>query len=78
MPICTVRQGRRYRATISLSWWEQIASNDMIAKQLRDVGFTEVSVVGNGQTREVEALWSGPDATAEMPSQVASIGEIEA
>jgi hypothetical protein len=77
MPLFTVRQGRHYRATISLSWWEQIAGNDMIAEQLRAAGFADVTVTGGGQTREAEAVWPGADATAEIPSQVAAISEIE-
>jgi len=77
MPLFTVRQGRRYQATISLSWWEQLASNDMIAKQLIDAGFTDVTVTGSGQQRSAEAVWPGMDATAEIPSQVAAVEEIE-
>jgi hypothetical protein len=49
----------------------------MIAQQLRVAGFTKVSVMGDGRTREAEALWPDPDATAEIPSQVASIEGIE-
>ncbi|HKA47630.1 MAG TPA: hypothetical protein VKD68_05685 [Methyloceanibacter sp.] len=78
MPAYTVRQGRRYRATISLGWLEQVASNETIADKLRDAGFTEVSVTGDGRMRQAEVLWPGPDATADVPSQVASIDEIEA
>ena len=78
MPAYTVRQGRRYRATISLGWLEQVASNETIADKLHDAGFTEVSVTGDGRMRQAEALWPGPDATADVPSQVASIDEIEA
>ncbi len=77
MDVYTVRQGRRYRATISLSWFEQIASNEMVAEKLQDAGFADVRVTGDGRTREAEALWPGPDSTAELPSQVASIDEIE-
>jgi hypothetical protein len=77
MPLYTVRQGRRYRATISLNLWEQIASNDMISQQLIDAGFTDVMVTGGGQTREAEAVWPGADASAEIPSQIAEITEID-
>jgi hypothetical protein len=78
MPLFTVRQGRRYRATISLNWLEQFASNDMIAQQLANAGFAHVTVTGSGDTREAEAVWPGTDATAEIPSQVAAINEVEA
>ena len=66
MPMYTVRQRRRYRATISISWFEQVASNEMIVQKLRDVGFSEVSVTGRrpypGNRRS-----PSPDATAEIP-----------
>lgn len=77
MAVFTVRQGRRYRASIALSWWEQVASNDMIARQLEDAGFTEVSVTGSGTAREAEALWPNQDASADVPSQVSAVDEIE-
>jgi hypothetical protein len=77
MAIFTVRQGKRYRATIALSWWEQVASNAMIAQQLEDAGFTEVSVTGSGTEREAEALWPAADASADVPSQVSAVTEIE-
>jgi hypothetical protein len=78
MAVFTVRQGKRYRATIALSWWEQVASNGMIAKQLEDAGFAEVNVTGSGRDREAEALWPGPDSSAQIPSQISAVTEIEA
>jgi hypothetical protein len=72
----TVRQGKRYRATITLNWLESWASNDTIAEKLRAVGFADVSVTGSGFTRVGEATWPGPDATAEMPSQLAEVKEL--
>lgn len=77
MSTYTVHQGRHYRATIALNWAEQFATNEMIAQRLRDAGFTEVSVSGNGHSREATALWSHKDATAQIPSQVSSIQELE-
>ena len=73
----TVHNGKRYRAIISLRWWEQIATNDKIAKLLRDVGFIDVRVSGNGEMREAKGLWPLKDTTAEIPPQVSSIQEIE-
>jgi len=37
MSMYTVHKGRRYRAAISLRWWEQVATNKMIAQQLREL-----------------------------------------
>jgi hypothetical protein len=39
-------------------------------------GFTDVRVDGSGATRHTEALWPGPDTTAEMPAQIATIAEL--
>jgi len=76
MAAFTVRQGKRYRATISLGWLERWAGNDTIAEKLRAAGFSDVTVSGSGGTRVAEALWSGPDATGDMPAQVTEVIEI--
>lgn len=76
MAAFTVRQGKRYRATISLGLLERLASNEKVAEKLREAGFTDVTVAGSGKQRVAEALWPGPDATGEMPSQVSDVVEI--
>ena len=76
MATFTVRQGRRYRATITLGWLERLAGNETIAGKLRDAGFAEVKVEGSGGTRHAEALWPGPDTTAEMPAQITEVIEV--
>lgn len=74
----TVKQGRRYRAEIRLSFWEQaVATNEYIAEQLTSVGFTDVSVTGTGGQRFAEGLWPHPDQTADMPSQIVATAEID-
>ena len=75
MATFTVKQGKRYRATISLGLVERLASNDMIADRLRAAGFTDITASGSGATRVAEARWPGADATAEMPSQVTDVIE---
>ena len=75
MATFTVRQGKRYRAALSLGWLERWASNETIAGKLREAGFSEVKVDGSGGTRQAEALWPGPDTTAEMPSQIVEVIE---
>jgi hypothetical protein len=72
----TVQRGKRYRATIALGWLERWAGNDVIEGKLREAGFKDVRVSGDGSTREAEALWPNPDTTAEMPSQIVSVKEI--
>lgn len=72
----TVRRGRRYQATFSLGFIEQLAGNETIAERLRSAGFTDVHVTGEGRTRIAQALWPKDDATAAMPEQVSAVAEI--
>ncbi len=76
MPTFTVRQDKRYRATISLGVLQSFADNDLIAGKLIEAGFTDVSVSGSGGTRVAEARWPLADTTAPLPSEVAEITEI--
>lgn len=79
MPKFTVHQGRRYRATVNLSWvQQQFATNQKIAKIFKDLGFIEVKVAGAGAKREATGLWPLPDATTDVPSELHPIDEIEA
>lgn len=78
MPTFTVQRGKRYQATITLGVLEQLAGNEMIAKKLRDVGFEDVRVSGQGGIRHAEAVWPGPDTSAALPSQITSVSVIEA
>jgi hypothetical protein len=77
MTAYTVRKGKRYQATIALNWVERLASNEMVAQPFRDAGFVDVTVMGEGGARQATARWPHDDATAEIPSQIASIAEIE-
>lgn len=72
----TVRHGRRYRATISLSGFEQFASNDLIAGKLTQVGFTNVVVTGSGGMRQAEASWGGADTTAQLDPHLTGVVEL--
>ena len=76
MGLFTVKQGKRYRATLSLGFIEKLASNEMIAAKLREAGFTGVTVSGSGASRIADGLWMGADATAEMPSQVVDVVDV--
>jgi hypothetical protein len=71
-----IRQGARYRATITLGFLEQLASNQFIASRFTELGFTDVTVAGQGPSRVVEALWPLPDVEGEVPSQVIDLVEI--
>jgi hypothetical protein len=72
----TVRHGRRYRATISLSGFDQFASNELIKGKLKEVGFTNVNVDGSGGTRQAEGTWSGPDTTAQLDPHLTAVMEL--
>jgi hypothetical protein len=72
----TVKNGTRYRAEVALGFFERLVSNETLESILREKGFADVRASGSGATRYVEALWPGPDTTATLPAQVASIAEI--
>lgn len=72
----TVRQGMRYRATVRLGWLEKFASNEMIAGKLREVGFSNVDVVGQGGIRIAEATWPGEDITGPLDSHLGNVEEL--
>ena len=72
----TVHQGKRYRATLSLSSVEQMADNDAIAQRFRALGFTSVRVSGSGATRKVEGVWPGKDMSANMPRQIVAVARL--
>jgi hypothetical protein len=72
----TLRQGKRYRATIALFGFEQFASDDMIRDKLTEAGFTEVEVTGGGGTRTAEGRWGKPDVTGQIDHHIVSVTEI--
>jgi hypothetical protein len=76
MAVFAVRQGKRYRASISLGMLERFASNDIIAERLRAAGFSDISVAGSGARRLAEALWPGADTSAELPKQITRVVEL--
>lgn len=76
MAAFTVRQGKRYRANISLGMLERFAANDIIAERLRAAGFSHISVTGSGARRVAEALWPGADTSAELPKQITRVAEL--
>ncbi len=77
MPVFIVHQGKRYRATITLGFFQSLASNELVASKFEEVGFTEVEVSGSGRSRSGRGLWPHPDASAEAPPEITSVTEIE-
>lgn len=74
----TVHPGHRYRATIALNGFQQLASNATVEGMLQGYGFINVTVSGSGATRVAEGTWNGPDTTAQLDSHIVSVIEIPA
>lgn len=73
----TVHHGKRYQATITLSWLEQqFAANGMIAGQFAQLGFTEVAVTGDGATRRATGRWMGADTTVALDPHLSGVIEL--
>ncbi len=73
----TVRKGKKYKARIKLGWIESFADNGMLADKFRFIGFVEVIVKGNGGERIAEGRWMLDDASADLPSQVVEVIELD-
>jgi len=72
----TLAQGKRYRATLTLSWLESFAGNDMVAGEFAKAGFTDVVVQGSGESRTAEGVWSGETMMVSLPGQVTDVVEV--
>jgi len=73
-PTVTVETGKRYQATVTLSWLEQqFATNAMIAGQFAQLGFSNVGVTGDGATRIATGVWTGPPTTVPLDSHLSHV-----
>ena len=72
----TVREGKRYRATLALDSVERLFDNALIARKFSALGFSKVRVSGTGATRRVEGVWPRKDATASLPHQIIAIARL--
>jgi hypothetical protein len=72
----TVREGKRYRATLGLDSVEQLADNALIAGKFRALGFTKVRVSGAGAIRRVEGVLPRMDASALLPRQIVAVAKL--
>jgi hypothetical protein len=74
----TVHQGRRYKAVVTLSGFEQmVATNDAIKSKLTDCGFKDVTVKGDGAKRTAEGIWAKADTSAELDPHLSNIVELQ-
>jgi len=72
----TVREGKRYCATLALNSVERLADNALIARKFRALGFSGVRVSGTGAMRCVEGVWPRKDATAPLPRQIVAVASL--
>ena len=77
MPVFTAHQGKRYRATITLGFFQGLFGNDKVPGKFEKVGFTEVEVLGSGRNGLGRGLWPHADASAEVPPEITSVTEME-
>jgi hypothetical protein len=73
----TVRQGKRYQATVTLSFFEQLAATDAtIVGMFSQLGFTDITISGTGGTRTMAGLWPKPDATFPLDPHVSNVVQL--
>ena len=72
----TVREGKRYRATLALNSVERLADNALIARRFRALGFSSVHVSGTGAMRRVEGVWHRKNASATLPRQIVAVARL--
>jgi len=76
MPKFTVENGKSYEAKIKLVGFEVMASNDQVVDKLRELGFSNLEVTGEGDIRDASGTWTGQTATVDLPEQIAKIDEV--
>jgi hypothetical protein len=65
-----LEKGQRYKATISLSGFDAMASNGMLRDKLVEVGFKDVIVEGSRKVRTATGIWPGETMEVDLPKQV--------
>jgi hypothetical protein len=74
----TLRQHKRYRAEIRLSFVEAaVASEARIVEELSKLGWIDVTVSGSGRDRVAEGTWPSTDVTVDLPDRIKSVEEVE-
>ncbi len=66
-------QGQKYKAALTLSWPESLASNATVQERLEEAGFTDVCVWGTGAKRAATGSWPGLTQDADLPSQITGV-----
>jgi hypothetical protein len=68
-----LEKGKTYRAELKLGFVEAMASNAILVSKFQEIGFTNVSVAGQGARRTATGTWSGASRAVDMPKQVAGV-----
>ena len=68
-----LEKGKTYRAELKLGFVEAMANNAVIVSKFQQIGFTNVSVTGQGARRVATGTWSGASRAVELPKQVADV-----
>lgn len=77
--VFTVHHGLTYRAELQLSFFESMASNDMVAEKFHELGFRHITVSGEGDQRWAQGTWDGPDESVPLTDEhVISVVEVKA
>ena len=66
-------KGHRYMGTVTLGFFQRIASNAAIGEKFLDAGFEAVIVSGDGKTRTATGTWAKEDQDAELPPEVSDV-----
>ena len=72
----TLVQGKSYRATITLTGFETWAGNDLIAANLKEAGFQNIKISGEGSKRCGEGRWARATTSAPVDAHLSEIVEI--
>jgi len=75
--IFTVHHGKVYRAHLKLNWFESFASEEQVAEKFREIGFTNIHIVGHGSDRYAVGTWNGPDESVPLTDEhIVSVQEV--
>ena len=69
-------RGKRYKATISLDFPEDLADNATIANLFEKAGFGDVSIRGSAGTRYALGTWQRPDMDVPLYPQITKVKEV--
>lgn len=77
--IFTVHHGKVYRAHLKLNFFESFASEEQVAEKFREIGFTNIHILGSGEDRYAVGTWNGPDESVPLTDEhIVSVQEVHA